>query len=98
MRHLCTAILLATLVACGGGQGVTSPSTSLPPSTPPTPVAPPVTTTAGCGSGAKFATGLQSLTSDSTQRSYWIEMPANYDRNKAYPVIIGLHWRDGSAK
>jgi poly(3-hydroxybutyrate) depolymerase len=57
-----------------------------------------VTSTAGCGSAAKFATGLQSLTSDSTQRSYWIEMPANYDRNKAYPVIIGLHWRDGSAQ
>jgi poly(3-hydroxybutyrate) depolymerase len=44
-----------------------------------------------------LATGLQSLTSDNTQRSYWIEMPANYDRNKSYPVIIGLHWRGGSA-
>jgi polyhydroxybutyrate depolymerase len=50
------------------------------------------------GDSGGFATGLQSLTSDSTQRSYWIEMPANYDRNKAYPVIIGLHWRDGSAQ
>jgi len=44
-----------------------------------------------------MTTGLHALTSDDTQRSYWIEMPANYDRNKAYPVIIGLHWRDGSA-
>jgi poly(3-hydroxybutyrate) depolymerase len=44
-----------------------------------------------------LTSGLHSLTSDNTQRSYWIEMPAAYDRNKAYPVIIGLHWRDGSA-
>ena len=102
MRHLCAALLLTTLVACGGGQGASSPSSSTSTSTStsptPTPVTPPVTNTAGCGGAAKFVTGLQSLTSDSTQRSYWIEMPANYDRNKAYPVIIGLHWRDGSAK
>jgi poly(3-hydroxybutyrate) depolymerase len=51
----------------------------------------------GCGSAAKFATGLQSITSDGTQRDYWVEMPANYDSNKAYPVVIGLHWRGGSA-
>jgi poly(3-hydroxybutyrate) depolymerase len=52
---------------------------------------------AGCASAAKFATGLQSITSDSTQRSYWIEMPANYDSSKAYPVVIGLHWRGAHA-
>lgn len=96
MRHACAALLLAPLVACGGGQGTGSPATSA--SAPPPPVPAPVTSASGCGSGAKLATGLQSLTSDSTQRSYWIEMPANYDSNKAYPVIIGLHWRDGSAK
>jgi poly(3-hydroxybutyrate) depolymerase len=57
----------------------------------------PATGTAGCGSGSKLTTGMHSLTSDGTERSYWIELPATYDRNKAYPVIIGLHWRDGSA-
>lgn len=44
-----------------------------------------------------MTTGMQSLTSDDTPRDYWIEIPANYDPNKAYPVIIGLHWRGGSA-
>ena len=111
MRHVCAALLFTTLVACGGSQGSSSPATPTPPtpvtppvtSTPvpppvtPPPVTPPIASTAGCGSGAKFATGLQSLTSDSTERSYWIEMPPNYDPNKAYPVIIGLHWRGGSA-
>ena len=40
---------------------------------------------------------MQSLTSDSTQRSYWVDMPANYDSSKVYPVIIGLHPRNGRA-
>jgi len=57
----------------------------------------PVTGTSGCGSAARFATGLQSLNVNGAQRNYWIEMPANYDRNKTYPVIIGLHWRGASA-
>lgn len=51
----------------------------------------------GCGSAAKFATGLQSITSDGIERSYWVEMPANYDNKKAYPVIIGLHPRGSQA-
>ena len=97
MRQVCAALFLATLVACGGSGGTSSPTTPTPTPIPaPTP-APPVTNTAGCGSAAKLATGMQSLTSDSIQRDYWIEIPANYDRNKAYPVIIGLHWRTGSA-
>lgn len=50
----------------------------------------------GCGGSAKLATGVQSLTSDDTQRDYWLELPANYNPNNAYPVIIGLHWRGGS--
>jgi len=94
MRQICTALLLATLVSCGSGQHSDNPSSSI---TSPTLMPHPVTSSSGCSSTAKFATGLQSLTSDNTQRSYWIEMPANYDRNKAYPVIIALHWRDGSA-
>lgn len=97
MRHVWAALLLTTLVACGGGIGVTSVSTPTQVPPPSTPVATPANGTAGCGSGSKLATGLHTLTSDGTQRSYWVEMPAAYDRNKAYPVIIGLHWRDGSA-
>jgi poly(3-hydroxybutyrate) depolymerase len=40
---------------------------------------------------------MQTLMSDGIERSYWVEMPANYDPNRTYPVVIGLHWRDGSA-
>lgn len=99
MRHVWAALLFFMLVACGGGTGAASTSTPTPvlASPSPTPVAVPATSTAGCGSGSKLTTGMHSLTSDGTQRSYWIEIPAAYDRNKTYPVIIGLHWRDGSA-
>ena len=44
-----------------------------------------------------MSTGLKTFKSDNIDRSYWIELPANYDRNKAYPVIIGLHWRTAGA-
>lgn len=57
----------------------------------------PVSNSAGCGSSPKMATGLQSTIIDGVSRNYWIEMPANYDPNKAYPLIMGLHWRGGSA-
>lgn len=99
MRHVWAALLFTTLIACGGGTKATSTSTPTPAlgSTSLTAVAPPATSTAGCGGGSKLTTGMHTLASDDTQRSYWIEMPAAYDRNKVYPVIIGLHWRDGSA-
>lgn len=108
MKHVCTALLFSTLVACGGGKNADSPSTTsstassitsstASSATSSAPVTGPVSGISGCGSAAKFATGLQSLTSDSIQRDYWIELPANYDKNKTYPVIIGLHWRGGGA-
>jgi poly(3-hydroxybutyrate) depolymerase len=100
--YITLAVFLSSLVfsACGGGGTAgagadTGTGTGV---QPPAPTVPIVTNgSAGCGSAAKFATGLQSITSDSIQRSYWVEMPANYDPNKAYPVVIGLHWRGGSA-
>lgn len=99
-----------SLSSCGGGQGASQStatsssvlssavsSSSVSSTASSVSVTEPVAGISGCGSAAKFTTGLQSITSDNTQRNYWIEMPANYDRNKTYPVIIGLHWRGGSA-
>lgn len=99
-RAACTVAFFSAFAACGGGGGgggATSSAST--PSAPQQPTAPSPGThaSAGCGSAAKFTSGLQSLTSDGMQRSYWVEMPANYDARKAYPVVIGLHWRGGSA-
>jgi poly(3-hydroxybutyrate) depolymerase len=97
-RAAWTAAIFSVVAGCGGSSGATAAS-----STPPVPPEPPASApsaqaSAGCASAAKFTTGQQqSLTLDGVQRSYWVDMPADYDPNKAYPVIIGLHWRDGSA-
>lgn len=99
-RAVGAALLSGALAACGGGSASADASTPTPTPSPatPSPSTPaPGAATGGCGSPAKFATGMQSLTSDGVSRSYWVELPANYDANKPYPVIIGLHWRGGSA-
>lgn len=93
----CAAVFASLVAGCGtGGDGTTTPPTP-PVSQDPPPPASDTHASAGCGSAAKFSTGTQYVTSDGVQRSYWVELPANYDSNKTYPVIIGLHWRDGSA-
>lgn len=86
-----SALLATSLASCGGGEAASGS-----PATAPMP-APQPSASAGCGGAAKLNTGEQAITSDGVQRSYWLELPANYDRNKTYPVIVGLHWRDGSA-
>jgi poly(3-hydroxybutyrate) depolymerase len=96
------ALFIGALVSCGGGGASEGSSPApAPAAAPSSPSSSPSGTTgtasAGCGSAAKLSTGEQTITSDGVQRSYWLELPTDYDRNKAYPVIIGLHWRDGSA-
>jgi poly(3-hydroxybutyrate) depolymerase len=36
------------------------------------------------------------MTVNGRQRQYILQLPNNYDRNRAYRVVIGYHWRDGS--
>jgi poly(3-hydroxybutyrate) depolymerase len=78
------------LTACGGGNA----GGSAPPPSDPPPVA---NGSSGCSQPAKLSTGLQTLVSDGVTREYWVDVPANYDARKAYPVVFGLHWRGGSA-
>jgi poly(3-hydroxybutyrate) depolymerase len=37
------------------------------------------------------------LTSDGVTREFWVKLPSGYKTTNAYPLIVGLHWRDGSA-
>jgi len=103
LRAACTAAFFSVMAACGGADGATStsdtttPTSAPPPASTPTAPTPDTHASAGCGSAAKFTAGQQTLTSDGVERSYWVEMPADYDPNKTYPLIIGLHWRGGSA-
>jgi poly(3-hydroxybutyrate) depolymerase len=51
----------------------------------------------GCGGAAKFSNGKYTLTSDGVPRDFWVLLPSGYKNDKAYPLIVGLHWRGASA-
>ncbi|KAJ7065774.1 carbohydrate esterase family 1 protein [Mycena amicta] len=53
--------------------------------------------TAGCGTTHWFngITQYHSLTSNNTDRSYSIHLPSSYDKNKAYPLVLGFHGSSG---
>ena len=87
------ALWLAAALAGCGGASTASPAAQAPA----TPVPQATAGSAGCGAATQLGAGQRTITSDGVQRTYWLDLPTDYDRNKAYPVIIGLHWRDGSA-
>ncbi|WP_245541897.1 alpha/beta hydrolase family esterase [Uliginosibacterium gangwonense] len=51
----------------------------------------------GCSSTTLFANGKYTLTSDGLSREFLVSVPANYNPKKAYPLVVGLHWRGGQA-
>ncbi|MEU0533250.1 alpha/beta hydrolase family esterase [Amycolatopsis tolypomycina] len=52
---------------------------------------------AGCGKAPALATGNHTISSSGKSRNYIITIPANYDRNRSYRLVFGLHWRGGNA-
>lgn len=54
-------------------------------------------TTAGCGKPAGLTTGQYTITSGGTSRTYRLDVPANYDSNHAYRLVVGLHWWGGTS-
>ncbi|KAK7034704.1 hypothetical protein VNI00_012111 [Paramarasmius palmivorus] len=75
---------------CGGGGTTAAPSpttTSAPP--------PSGSGTAGCGK-APLTSGTYSLTVNGKNRQYILKVPDNYDRNRPYRLIFGLHWLGGT--
>lgn len=92
LAALFASACLALLAACGGGGGGGGDSSA--PSPAPTQS---LNASAGCGKAAALSTGLQSLTSDGVKRDFWVDVPADYDRSRLYPVVIALHWLNGSA-
>ncbi len=54
-------------------------------------------TTAGCGKVAGLTTGQYTITSGGTARTYRLDVPATYDRNHTYRLVVGLHWWHGTS-
>ena len=47
---------------------------------------------AGCGKAPGTTSGKFTITSSGSQRSYIIDIPANYDMNHAYRLFFTFHW------
>lgn len=53
--------------------------------------------TAGCGKAPTLTSGSHSIQSGGLSRSYILSIPDNYDYNRPYRLIFGLHWLNGTA-
>ncbi|MFC0645520.1 cellulose binding domain-containing protein [Cellulomonas phragmiteti] len=54
--------------------------------------------TAGCGSAPRLATGNHTITSGGQQRQFRLDVPAGYNPNTAYRLVVGLHWLNGTSQ
>jgi poly(3-hydroxybutyrate) depolymerase len=53
--------------------------------------------TAGCGQAPTLTSGTHTISSSGQNRSYILRIPANYDNNRPYRLIFGMHWLGGTA-
>lgn len=53
--------------------------------------------TAGCGKAPTLTSGTHTITSGGQNRSYILRVPANYDQNHSYRLVLGFHWNGGTA-
>lgn len=49
----------------------------------------------GCGKAPTITTGTKTISVGGTSRQFMIRVPDNYQNNKGYKVIYGLHWVGG---
>ncbi len=49
----------------------------------------------GCGSGSGFTTGERTVTSNGTERVYYLELPKDYNSNTTYSLVFGFHGLGG---
>jgi poly(3-hydroxybutyrate) depolymerase len=52
---------------------------------------------AGCGRAPTLTSGTHSIQSNGKNRTFILRIPDNYDRNRPYRLIFGLHWLNGTA-
>lgn len=53
--------------------------------------------TAGCGTSPTLTSGTHSINSGGQNRNYILRVPNNYDQNRPYRLIFGLHWLGANA-
>jgi poly(3-hydroxybutyrate) depolymerase len=53
--------------------------------------------TAGCGKNPTLTSGTRSIQSGGLNRSYVLSVPGDYSSSRAYRLIFGMHWLNGTA-
>lgn len=69
----------------GGGGGAGGSGGVIPLKNPPVP-------STGCGKATTVTSGKKTITSGGQQRTYIIDVPANYDMSKPYRLFYTSHW------
>jgi poly(3-hydroxybutyrate) depolymerase len=83
-----SVVATALLVLGGGGISAAAPTPDE------------VSTTAasaGCGTAPTLASGNHTIQSSGQNRTYILRVPANYDNNHQYRLVVGYHWLGGTA-
>jgi poly(3-hydroxybutyrate) depolymerase len=88
MAHGGTGAGGTTAAAGSGGSGNGGGSAG----SGPIPLKNPPVLSAGCGKATTVTSGKKMITSTGQQRSYIIDIPANYDMNKPYRMFYTSHW------
>lgn len=84
-------VLLAAAAALLALGGLTASASALPGG------AVAAAATAGCGRPAGLATGTHTVTSGGQSRTFRLDVPAGYDPNRPYRLVVGLHWWHGTS-
>lgn len=77
--------------AAGGGMGGAESE----PETEPEPGG--ASTSMGCGNPTSLTSGDATIDVSGTQREYILKLPDDYDPDRPYKLVFGLHWRGGQA-
>lgn len=85
-------VLLAVTAAVLALGGLTAPSWAAPED------AAAAAATAGCGQPAGLATGNHTIQSGGQSRTFRLDVPGGYDPNRAYRLVVGLHWWHGTSQ
>jgi poly(3-hydroxybutyrate) depolymerase len=95
MRHLTSSrglqLLMTAAAALLAFGGLTVSASGLSGGAVPTAV------TDGCGRPAGLSTGEHTITSGGMSRTYRLDVPAGYDPNRPYRLVVGFHWWYGTS-
>ncbi|GAB3649879.1 CE1 family esterase [Glycomyces tarimensis] len=64
----------------------------------PSPSSAQASATAGCGQAPTMTSGTHTIQSGGKSRSFILDIPSGYDRNRPYRLVFGFHWWGGTAQ